>query len=194
VKTRSPSGEKHRLREQLRAELQRLSAEQRAEAGAAVRSRLKRQAVWAQARFVLFYAPFGEEIDVWCLAQEALDNGKLVALPQFDRQQGSYRSCQVRDLHRDVAIGYSRIREPKPGCPVVPLNLLDLVLVPGVGFDRYGRRLGRGQGYYDRLLADVRGTKCGLAFDCQWVTEIPAEPHDVRLDCIVTPSRWWVVA
>ena len=77
-----------------------------------------------------------------------------------------------------------------PDCEPAPLNRLDLVLVPGVAFDAQGRRLGRGKGFYDRLLAKVRGHKCGVAFDVQIVSGLPEEPHDVRVDSILTPSRW----
>jgi 5-formyltetrahydrofolate cyclo-ligase len=63
-------------------------------------------------------------------------------------------------------------------------------LVPGLAFDPSGRRLGRGKGFYDRLLAMVRGRKCGIAFEEQVVPEIPVEPHDIRLDCLLTPRRW----
>lgn len=189
----SPGARKARLRQQIRAELQKLSPEQRVKASAAVGHQLQNQRIWVEARSILFYAPLGDEIDIWSLAQAALDHGKLAALPQFDRDGGTYRASQVSNLHRDVAIGRFGILEPKPDCPELSLNQLDLILVPGVGFDQHGRRLGRGKGDYDRLLAGVRGTKCGLAFDCQWVTEIPAEPHDVKLDCIMTPSRWLVV-
>jgi 5-formyltetrahydrofolate cyclo-ligase len=73
---------------------------------------------------------------------------------------------------------------------VIALNRLDLALVPGVGFDADGRRLGRGRGHYDRLLAQVAGTKCGVAFDEQMAPEIPVAPHDVILNRIVTPTRW----
>ena len=149
--------------------------------------------MWLEAQSILCYAPLSEEIDVWGLVQDALDARKEIALPQFDRGRRLYRAARVRDLQADLVRGQLGIREPAPTCPAVPLIQLDLVLVPGVGFDQFGHRLGRGQGYYDRLLADVRGTKCGLAFDCQWVTEIPVEPHDVKLDCIVTPSRWLFV-
>ena len=69
------------------------------------------------------------------------------------------------------------------------MNRLDLVLVPGVAFDLQGRRLGRGRGFYDRLLADVDGIKCGIAFDEQMVNEVPAGPPDVRLNFILTPTR-----
>jgi 5-formyltetrahydrofolate cyclo-ligase len=72
----------------------------------------------------------------------------------------------------------------------VPLNQLDFLLVPGVAFDRSGRRLGRGKGFYDRLLAGVTGMKCGVAWDEQIVHELPAEPHDIAMDLMLTPSRW----
>ena len=65
-----------------------------------------------------------------------------------------------------------------------------MILVPGVAFDLHGRRLGRGKGFYDQLLAGVRGTTCGVAFDVQVVRELPQEPHDARVNCILTPTRW----
>ena len=68
--------------------------------------------------------------------------------------------------------------------------LTDLILVPGVAFDLHGRRLGRGKGFYDQLLAAVRGTTCGVAFEQQMVREVPVEPHDIHLNSILTPTRW----
>jgi 5-formyltetrahydrofolate cyclo-ligase len=67
---------------------------------------------------------------------------------------------------------------------------VDLILVPGLAFDLRGRRLGRGKGYYDQLLRGLRGITCGVAFDQQIVAEIPVEPHDVRVNCVLTPTRW----
>ena len=87
-------------------------------------------------------------------------------------------------------LGHFGIREPRSHCARFPSDQLDLILVPGVAFDLHGRRLGRGKGYYDQLLGALRGTTCGVAFDQQIVDEIPVEPHDVRLDCILTPTRW----
>ena len=74
----------------------------------------------------------------------------------------------------DLEPGQFGVLEPRAACPAVPLNALDLILVPGVGFAPDGRRLGRGKGYYDRLLAGFQGTKCGIAFDWQVAMEIPA--------------------
>jgi 5-formyltetrahydrofolate cyclo-ligase len=59
-----------------------------------------------------------------------------------------------------------------------------------VAFDVHGHRLGRGKGYYDQLLRGLGGTTCGVAFDQQIVGEIPVEPHDVRVNCVLTPTRW----
>jgi 5-formyltetrahydrofolate cyclo-ligase len=69
-------------------------------------------------------------------------------------------------------------------------NEIDLILVPGIAFDEGGRRIGRGKGYYDRLLTHVRGLKCGVAFDCQVETDLPSESHDISVDALLTPTRW----
>jgi 5-formyltetrahydrofolate cyclo-ligase len=73
--------------------------------------------------------------------------------------------------------------------PGIPLDRPDLILVPGVAFDWHGHRLGRGRGFYDRLLADVRGVKCGITSDEQMVNDVPAGPSDVRMNFILTPTR-----
>jgi 5-formyltetrahydrofolate cyclo-ligase len=116
--------------------------------------------------------------------------GKTVALPAFTPDANRYTASQILDPARDLVVGRFGIREPGPACPVIPLNRLDLVLVPGIAFDARGGRLGRGQGFYDRLLADVRGTKCGVAFAEQLVDVVPMGSLDIRLNCILTPTRW----
>jgi 5-formyltetrahydrofolate cyclo-ligase len=92
---------------------------------------------------------------------------------------------------RELATGPFQVREPVAACPVVPLNRLDLALVPGLGFDARGGRLGRGKGHYDRLLAGFAGMKTGVAFDFQILPEVPREPHDIALNAVVTPT-WWL--
>jgi 5-formyltetrahydrofolate cyclo-ligase len=121
---------------------------------------------------------------------DALKENRIVGLPRFDLATQKYIPCQVRELDKDVKPGKFTIREPANHCALLPLNRLDLILVPGVAFDLHGRRLGRGKGYYDQMLADVRRKTCGVAFDQQIVPTVPVEPHDLRLDCILTPTRW----
>lgn len=181
---------KRALRQEVLARLKNLTAARRVEAGAQARALLIQQPVWKAAQSVLFFAPMPEELDVWPLLAEALGADKTAALPRFVPQTKSYIACPILDPHLDVSPGYYGIREPVERCARAPLNRLDLILVPGVAFDLHGRRLGRGKGFYDQLLAAVRGTRCGVAFDEQIVPQLPVEPHDVALDCIVTPTRW----
>jgi 5-formyltetrahydrofolate cyclo-ligase len=178
------------LRSNIRAELKKLSEAKRLKDSAHLRARLLRQDVWNNARSVSFFAPMSEEADIWPLMTEALKSGKTVALPRFSREAQSYVVCLVEDMEEDVKAGSFGIREPTGACREIPMNRLDLILVPGLAFDLNGRRLGKGKGYYDRLLAGVSGIKCGVAFDEQVVSEVPAGPHDVRVNCILTPTRW----
>jgi 5-formyltetrahydrofolate cyclo-ligase len=176
------------------------------------RQLLERQGFWKAAGRILFYAPLSGELDVWPLFEDAVRAGKEAYLPRFVGEKPlkrfqdgpakaplkrdvkgngqRYVACAVRDLQKDLKTGQFGIREPVEGRPEIALNRLDFVLVPGIAFDLQGRRLGRGKGYYDRLLAEVRGKTCGVAFDEQIVDEIPVEPHDIHVNCILTPTRW----
>lgn len=183
-------GDKAGLRRGLRAGVLGLSAAQRAAESERLRRRLLEQPIWARARRILLYAPMVDEPDVWPLLEEALAQGREVALPRFVEGSGVYEACRVADPVRGVRLGRYGLREPVAGAARVDAKQLDLLLVPGIGFTLDGGRLGRGQGYYDRFLAGVPGFKCGVAFDNQIVPKLPIEPHDVCLDCILTPSRW----
>jgi len=178
------------LRCQVRENLKRISPAQRESTSSRARVTLEEQPIWQHAQTILFFAPMPDELDIWPSLPAALAAGKRVFLPRFVSATNSYAACEVKIPDADLTLGQFGIREPSESCPQIPLNRLDFVLVPGVAFDLHGRRLGRGKGFYDRLLAAVRGKTCGVAFDEQIVTEIPVEPHDVLLHCILTPSRW----
>jgi 5-formyltetrahydrofolate cyclo-ligase len=182
------------LRKELRKRLGVYSAADRATASSAARELLKAQEVWQRSGKILFYSPMADEVDVWPLVAEAQAAGKHIALPRYVAETGGYQPFAVADPKNDLEEGRFGIPEPAQHCQPTAINQLDLVLVPGVGFDGVGRRLGRGKGFYDRLLPQVSGIKCGLAFDFQIVAEIPEEPHDVLLDCLLTPTRWHFVA
>jgi 5-formyltetrahydrofolate cyclo-ligase len=178
------------LRANIATELKKLNATERVALAIELCARLEQQAVWRSAKTLLFYAPLADEPDLWRLLENSLATGKTVALPRFQPEQGTYVACLISQVDSDLQTGKFGIREPRESCPIIPLNRLDLVLVPGVAFDLNGHRLGRGKGYYDRLLANIAGSTCGVAFDQQIVSQVPSEPHDVRLSCILTPTRW----
>ncbi len=138
----------------------------------------------------MFYAPLPDELDLWPLATRAAKAGKKIALPRYEVTAGKYEICDVHDLSRDLVRGRWGIREPSANCRLWPTNWLDLILVPGVAFDLHGRRVGRGKGYYDQILTNMRGMRCGVAFDEQLVLAVPSEAHDATLNCILTPTRW----
>jgi len=186
----APEQQKAALRQRVRTALRNLSPADRLAGSIQACTRLQQEPVWREATWVLLYSPLPDELDVLPLLRDALGAGKRVALPRFDPAQNIYVACRVLNLNDDLRAGHYGIREPQDNCPIVRLNRLDFVLVPGVAFAMDGRRLGRGKGVYDRLLMSVRGSKCGAGFDEQIVDDLPVEPHDIRLDCILTPTRW----
>ena len=137
---------------------------------------------------ILFYAPLPDELDVWPLLEKMLAL-KICALPAFGAAAQTYSARRVRNLETDIATGQFGVSEPVSSCEEIALDQFDLVLVPGVAFDLHGRRLGRGRGFYDRILAAASGVKCGVAYDFQLLEEIPAEPHDAPVHFIFTPAR-----
>jgi 5-formyltetrahydrofolate cyclo-ligase len=175
------------LRRQIRAALEKISPAVRAVESIGLCERLKPQL--RSARTILFYAPLPGEIDVWPLLEESVSAGKTVALPRFDPATQTYRARRVENPAAEIVSGKFGVREPAAGCGEIPLEKFDLVLVPGVAFDLSGNRLGRGKGFYDRLLAKISGVKCGVAHDFQLLEKIPAEPHDAKVNFIFTPAR-----
>jgi 5-formyltetrahydrofolate cyclo-ligase len=121
-----------------------------------------------------------------------LQSGKRIVVPYcVDKELELFRLENMDEL----AIGMYKILEPKNELRVlaakrVDVKELELIMVPGVAFDRRGARMGHGFGYYDKLLEHARGDAplVALAFECQLFPEIPTQPHDVFMDKIVTES------
>lgn len=180
---------KSELRLLIRHKLGTLSPDARKAASQAICDRVTGLPLWMSAAGVMLFASMPDEPDVTSLLEDALAAKTLVALPRYAAIDQKYVAARVSNSSTDLAPGRFKVFEPGPTCPVVPLNRLDLMLVPGVAFDARGRRLGRGRGYYDRLLADFGGISCGIAFDEQIIECVPELPHDIRLNCILTPTR-----
>lgn len=181
---------KSAFRASLRAELKAHAPSVAARASADLCARVRASTAWHDARAVLLFFPLQSEPDISPLLHDALAAGKLLALPRFNAVANAYEAVCVRDPVRELVIGPLQVREPVAACSAVALNRLDFALVPGLGFDARGQRIGRGKGHYDRLLAGFTGMKIGVAFDFQILTEVPHEPHDIALDGVVTPTRW----
>ncbi|HNQ88555.1 MAG TPA: 5-formyltetrahydrofolate cyclo-ligase [Verrucomicrobiota bacterium] len=177
------------LRTELTARLEAVPAQTRTEASTAACRLLVARDEWRTARAILFYAAMRDELDLWPVIREAWSQDRTVALPRYQPACRAYEAACVGGP-ADLRTGWYGILEPGPQCASIPVNRLDLVLVPGLAFDPVGGRLGRGKGHYDRLLADARGWLCGVAMDEQVVLSVPTGPQDVLLNCILTPTRW----
>jgi 5-formyltetrahydrofolate cyclo-ligase len=178
---------KSALRKMMRAQLEKISPAVRAVESIELCERLKTQ--MPSASTVLFFAPLPDELDVWPLLELSMALGVTCALPFFDAAKKTYGARILNHLATDIVAGKFGVREPAATCAEIAFDKFDLVLVPGMAFDLSGNRLGRGKGFYDRLLAEASGVKCGVGYDFQLLEKIPAEAHDAKVDFIFTPSR-----
>lgn len=185
-KPESATERKRALRSTLIAERARLSPEERASRSRLIAARAARLAPVEEASVVALYAPLGTEVDALELAR-LLGPARTVyprSVPGSRRLE--FAHCAPRELVR----GPLGAHEPPATARAVELGSIGCVVLPGIGFSSAGYRLGRGGGYYDSTLRDMPGARrVALAFDVQVLDQIPLEPHDLRLDAIVTESR-----
>lgn len=143
------------------------------------------------ARTILMYAPLAQEVDVSHIALRCFQQNRTVCLPKIDWEHRRMWPVPVNSFDdRSLVPDRYGLRVPERGAPM-PIEMIDLVIVPGVAFDTDGHRLGRGGGYYDRFLGQpgFLGRCMGLCFDCQIVDAVPRVPHDVVMDYIATERR-----
>ncbi len=111
--------------------------------------------------------------------------GRRAAVPVTDVQSGTLTLAEITESMKKGAYG---IPEPTEIIPV-SIEETEIILVPGLAFDKTGARMGFGKGYYDKLLQTAKATKIGLCYDFQLLEKIPSEPHDVPMDVIITEKR-----
>lgn len=141
---------------------------------------------FAAAHVVMLYLSTPTEVDTAPIALRCWQDGKQVVVPKVSWDQRRMLPVEISSL-KDGLTTTGPVREPIEGKPI-PLDLIDLVIVPGLGFTPTGYRIGRGMGFYDRFLAqpDFTGLTCGLSFQEQVVESLPLLDHDVPLGMLVT--------
>jgi len=179
---------KEEIRSRVKARKSLLSAAEKAQAALAVFSQLERSAAFALADNILLYHSLPDELSTREFLERWGDR-KHFFLP---RVNGVNLEILPYDRSR-LALGSFHIEEPQ-GDDIADISQIELIVVPAVAYDRRGNRVGRGKGYYDRLLAHCGATKVGVGYDFQLIEEdIPAEPHDVAVDIVITESRRLVI-
>jgi len=143
---------------------------------------------YLNARGIVVYSPIYKEVDTEMIIHEALTCGKRVALPAVVHHGLVFREVsEISSLKR----GAFGIMEPAGSSRLVQLAEVDIFVLPGVAFDLTGHRVGYGKGYYDRTLHRIegQGRLVGLCHDFQLLDRIAGEPHDVKMDLIISEKR-----
>ncbi len=154
--------------------------------------RLKKTGRLEKAGTIMAYMCMKSEVFTRGLINDILAEGRTVCLPIVVEKEKKLEIYKIENIDSDVEPGAFGIYEPVklPERIINPADI-DLVLVPGVGFDIRKNRIGFGGGYYDRFLSQLRPetVKIGLSFDCQVIHELPVEKFDEKMDIIITESR-----
>lgn len=155
-----------------------------------IKNRLFELDEFKQSSVVLFYVSYGNEVYTHDVIKECLKNKKNIIVPISNIEKRSLILSELRNWN-DLEPGSYGILEPKKDkIKETPIESIDIIIVPGVGFDELGCRIGHGLGYYDNLLRkSINATHIGLAFDFQIVEKVPIESHDVPVDIILTEKR-----
>jgi 5-formyltetrahydrofolate cyclo-ligase len=181
--------EKKEARRQVQEAIRRLSAAERAEKSAAIRRRLIALPELRPAQAVLGFLPMSDELDTRPILADLLAWGKRVYVPRTFVRERHMTPARLNDLSK-LRPGEYGILEPETEetCGAAEL---DFVIVPGRAFDRNGNRLGRGAGFYDEFMARAgfRAVRCGIAFACQVLDEIPHDEKDLPVNILVTEAE-----
>lgn len=185
----NPQEVKVRLREELKNLRESLSPAQRETAAKAAETKILQLPEWQTAQTVCLYASFKGELPTTQLLKSLLSSKKQCVLPKVNTH--GLPELYLVKTFADLELSSLEILEPKENCPLINPARIDFFLVPGIGFDRQGNRLGHGSGFYDRLLAQAGPTAflLGYGYDFQVVNAIPHEAHDIPVHALATPTQ-----
>ncbi|MHC4994910.1 MAG: 5-formyltetrahydrofolate cyclo-ligase [Planctomycetota bacterium] len=178
---------KEAVRSELRQRLKAMNPKAIHEQSQRAASQLAATKEFQRARALMIFLPLEHEIDACPIALRAWQAGKTVTSPLVNHNQKRMLPVELCSLDEPMDVDRYGVRTPRTG-EVFPIEMIDLVIAPGLGFDRAGHRIGRGGGYYDRFLShrDFNGVVCGLALSEQVVEAVPTDDHDARLNMLVT--------
>lgn len=182
--------EKERLRAQVRGALRSITAPEIQKASAKMVLHLREWPVWIHCRHPLLFVPMLGEPQVQALLDERFAAQSVVWLPRV--AASGLEFCRVQRWD-ELVRGTFGILEPASTCEILRKQAPDLVFVPGVAFTRSGERLGRGGGYYDRLLSGLpkSSVTLGICFAMQLLGALPMEAHDCTVDFGLSQEGFW---
>lgn len=157
-------------------------------------SKLINSDLYKRSNTIFAFVSFKSEVDTHKIIKHAISNGKTICVPKINSKQEGIKIYKIEDFDQ-LKEGYFGILEPIKSCEEVDSNALDLILMPGVAFDRHGGRVGYGAGFYDRFLSNMNKQvpKVALAYDFQVMDTVPMDQYDVRIDGVIT-EREMIIA
>lgn len=173
---------KHIIRKTIKNKIKQCSDLEKSQKSDIIRHKLFNEVAFKKADVVMFYVSLKDEVNTLTMIDETIRTGKTVCVPVIMPEDKRLIAGGIKDRETDLERQHFGIYQPKAGrVEEVPLEDIDLVVVPGVAFDRKNVRLGRGHGYYDRFLSSLpkRTRTIGLAFDFQVVDRLPQDSHDI---------------
>ena len=183
---------KSQIRTDVAAALAALSDQQVAEKTSAIEKRLFDFANFLEAKVALLYVNNDNEVATPSILKRTHAYNKIIVLPAFNTETYSMALMKVDALEKDLTPGPRGVLEPNPArCKDVPIERIDIAIIPAVALDEKGGRIGSGEGYYDRLIPELSITtrKVALAFEEQIIPQVPIESHDKHIDIIITDKR-----
>ncbi|MFY9705382.1 MAG: 5-formyltetrahydrofolate cyclo-ligase [Desulfobacterales bacterium] len=180
------------IRKEIAATIGRLSVDELAEKTSLIETRLFDFANFLEAKIALLYIENPNEVKSAEIIRRTFDQNKIVVLPLVKTDTKKFKLFKIDDFAKDLKPGQNGILQPDPGrCRTVPIDCIDIAIIPGVAFDEKGGRIGSGDGFYDRLIPHLLVTtrKVALALDYQIIPQVPIESHDKHVDIIITDKR-----
>ncbi len=178
---------KRQIRREIEAKRQALESQWQAVASSKIVEHFQMLEAFPPAETIALYKAIGGEVDLDVLFSICWKAGKRTCIPIFNTETKIYEMAEV-SAETQYSTGHYGIREPLAPA-LLPMDQIDLIAVPGVAFDLAGNRLGRGGGYYDRLLDGFSGAAAAVAFDFQILPKVPVEAHDKPVDQLVTEIK-----
>lgn len=158
----------------------------------AVEDRLFEFANFLESNIALLYMNTATEVATRNIIKRALEYNKIVVLPVFNMEKHRMGLMKVDNLENQLKQGPRGVLEPDTAkCKKVPIDCIDIAIIPGIAFDEKGARIGTGMGFYDRLIPKLPITtrKVALSFEDQLIQQVPMEHHDKHIDIIITDKR-----
>ena len=182
--------DKERLRVKLQKCLLEMSEEERSDKSQKACQNLVSTSQFQGASTVMMYLSLPHEVDTSEVVLYAWQLGKTVVVPKISWQQRHMIPVQISSLETGFSTDVAGLRNPVTGVPM-PIEEIDLVVAPALGFDRKGNRLGRGASFYDRFFANkqLKAARCGFAFTEQLVDSVPVVERDEPVDFLVTDKE-----